>query len=190
MDVSGICNWWLTMPRNSALSCPSSSSGVMSCKVTTTDSTSPSSERTGVALTRAVRLWPPGASMTISSALTVSPDVRAWASGNSSGPISRPSARRKVNRSKKRPASVSGTWMSPAIRRDSRLMDTGAPVFTSKTTTPTGAVSMRVSRPALARCSSRCLRALAMTRAAWEANMTRVSSSSRSNVRPGSLFAT
>ena len=30
----------------------------------------------------------------------------------------------------------------------------------------------KVSRPVLARRSSRCLRALAMTSAAWEANMT------------------
>ena len=35
--------------------------------------------------------------------------------------------------------------------------------------TPTGAVFTRASRSALARCSSRCLRALAMTSAAWEA---------------------
>ena len=54
-----------------------------------------------------------------------------------------------------------------------------APVLTSKTTTPTGEVSMRVSRPARARRSSRCRLALAMTSAAWEANITSVSWSSR-----------
>ena len=65
------------------------------------------------------------------------------------------------------------------------MNDTGAPVAISKTTTPTGEVSIRVSRPVLARCSSRCRRALETTRATWEANMTRVSSSSRVNSPPG-----
>ncbi len=63
----------------------------------------------------------------------------------------------------------------------SRLTDVSPPVFASNTRTPTGEVSIRVSRSALARRSSRCLRALAMTSAAWEANITRVSSSSGVN---------
>ena len=45
----------------------------MSCMVTTTDSTSPSSEKMGVALIRVVTLRPSGACRTISSARTVSP---------------------------------------------------------------------------------------------------------------------
>ena len=52
------------------------------------------------------------------------------------------------------------------------------------------ALSGPLTGPALVRCSSRCRRALAMTRAAWEANITRVSSSSRLNSVPGSLLAT
>ena len=63
-------------------------------------------------------------------------------------------------------------------------------MFMSKTTTPTGEVSMRVSSPALARRSSRCVRALAMTSAAWEANITRISSSARVNSSPSSLSPT
>ena len=50
---------------------------------------------------------------------------------------------------------------------------------------PTGA-----TKPALALCSARRLRALAITSAAWEANMTSVSSSSRLNSKPGPLLAT
>ena len=72
------------------------------------------------------------------------------------------------------------------MRRASRFMDASRRFPTSKTTTPTGEVSTRVSRPARARRSSRCRRALAMTRAAWEANITRVSSSSPLNSRPPS----
>ena len=52
MAASGVRSSWLTMSRNSARSRSSSSIGVMSCMVTTTDSTSPSSEKMGVALTR------------------------------------------------------------------------------------------------------------------------------------------
>ena len=60
MEVSGTRSSWLTMPRNSARSRSSSSSGAKSCKVTTTDSTAPSSERIGVALTSVVTLRPSG----------------------------------------------------------------------------------------------------------------------------------
>ena len=79
MEVSGVLSSWLTIPRNSARSRSISSSGVMSWRVTTTQTTSPSSERMGVALTRVVTLPPPGTSMTISSARTVSPVLKAWA---------------------------------------------------------------------------------------------------------------
>ena len=48
MEVSGARSSWLTMPRNSARNRSSSSSGARSCMVTTTDSTSPSSDRIGV----------------------------------------------------------------------------------------------------------------------------------------------
>ena len=178
MEVSGVRSSWLTMPRNSARSRSSSSSGVMSCRVTTTETTSPSSERMGVAFTRVVTLPPPGTSMTISSARTVSPVLSAWARGNSSREISRPSARRKVSASRSCSADPPGMHRSLTIRLASRLTDVTPPVFASNTRTPTGDVSIRVSRSALARCSSRCRRALAMTSAAWEANITRVSSSS------------
>ena len=181
MAASGVRSSWLTMPRNSARSRSNSSIGVMSCMVTTTDSTSPSSERMDVALIRVVTLRPSGAWRTISSARTVSPVLSAWARGNSSRETSRPSARRKVSTSSSCSAEPPGAHRSLTIRLASRLSDTGAPVLASKTRTPTGVVFTRVSRPALARRSSRCRRALAMTSAAWEANMTRVSSSSGVN---------
>ena len=61
--------------------------------VTTTDSTTSSSDRMGVALTRVVTLRPSGDRSTISSARTVSPVTRVWARGNSRRETSRPSAR-------------------------------------------------------------------------------------------------
>ena len=94
MEVSGPRSSWLTMPRNSARSRSSSSSAVMSCRVTTTDSNSPSAERMGVALMMVVTLRPSGTCITISSARTVSPVLSACAIGNSCSEISRPSARR------------------------------------------------------------------------------------------------
>ena len=155
MEVSGVRSSWLTMPRNSARSRSISSSGVMSCRVTTTETTSPSSERMGVAFTRVVTLPPPGTSMTISSARTVSPVLSAWARGNSSRENSRPSARRKVSMSRSCSAEPPGMCRSLTIRLASRLTDTTPPVFASNTRTPTDEVSIRVSRSALARCSSR-----------------------------------
>ena len=77
--ASGVRSSWLTMPRNLARSRSRSSSGVMSCRVTTTDSTSPSSEKMGVELTWVVTLRPSGAFRTISSACTVSPVISPWA---------------------------------------------------------------------------------------------------------------
>ena len=61
--------------------------------VTTTETTSPSSEKMGVALIRVVTLRPPGDWRTISSARTVSPVRSPWARGNSTRETSRPSAR-------------------------------------------------------------------------------------------------
>ena len=58
MEVSCVRNSWLTRPRSPARCPSSSSSGVRSCKVTTTDSTSPASERMG--------LFPPGPAFPLS----------------------------------------------------------------------------------------------------------------------------
>ena len=128
-----------------------------------------------------VTLRPSGACKTISSARTVSPVLSAKARGNSSSETSRPSARRKVSTSSSSSADPPGAHRSLTIRLASRLTDTTPPVLASNTRTPTGVVFTRVSRSVLVRCSSRCLRALAMTSAAWEANITRVSSSSGVN---------
>ena len=94
MEVSGARSSWLTIPRNSARMRSCSSSGVMSCRVTTTDFNSPSSDWMGVALSSTVTLRPSGTPMTISSARTVSPELSACDRGNSRSEISRPSARR------------------------------------------------------------------------------------------------
>ena len=111
MEASGARSSWLTMPRNSARSRSISSSGVMSCRVTITDSTSPRSERMEVALIRTVILRPSGTSMTISSARTVSLVASTRARGNSSRENSDPSALRMVNTS----SSCSTGW--PGVRR-------------------------------------------------------------------------
>ena len=187
MEVSGVRSSWLTMPRNSARRRSRSSSGVRSWMVTTTGSTtgstSSSCAKMGVELIRVVTLCPPGAFRTISSACTVSPVISPWDRGNSSRETSRPSARRKVSTSKSCSAVPPGSHRPLTMRLASRLIDVTPPVLASRTSTPTGVVFTRVSRSARARCSSRCLRALAMTRAAWEANITRVSSSSAVNSR-------
>ena len=190
MEVSGVRSSWLTMPRNSARSRSISSRGVMSCMVTTTDSTPPSSDRMGVALSNTVTLRPPAVSITISSARTVSLVPSASAKGNSAREIWRPSARRTVTTSRSCSVVWSGFRRPSTILLASRLNDTGAPVPMAKTATPTGEVSIRVSRSALARRSSRCRRALATTSATCDANITRVSSSSRVNANPGRSFAT
>ncbi len=142
-----------------------------------------------MAFRRTVTLRPSGTRRTISSDLTVSPALNASARVNSSRETSRPSERRKVSTSR----SCSGDWSASrrlsTMRVASRLNDTGAPVPASKTTTPTGDVSTRVSRSVLARRSCRCLRALAITIAAWDANITSVSSSSSPNSGPDSCLA-
>ena len=92
-DVSGIRSSWLTMPRNSARRHSSASKGVMSCRITTTDSTPPSPEWMGVALIRKVMLRPSGTAMTISSARTVSLVASTGPGGTAPGrtPFRRPS---------------------------------------------------------------------------------------------------
>ena len=143
----------------------------------------------GVALISVVMDLPSGTWMTTSSARIVSP-VRTCAIGNSCNEISLPSARRKVRTSRSFSGGRPGGCRTPTILPASRLKETGAPVLASNTTTPTGEVSIRVSRFALACCSLRCRRALAMTSAACEANITRVSSSSWVNSSPGSCLPT
>ena len=157
--------------------------------VTTKVSTSPFSERIGVAFISAVTLRPSGTWKTTSSARTVSPELNARDIDSSSRDISRPSARRTVIVSRRRSGTWSGARSASIILAASRLNDTGAPVLPSKTTTPTGEVLISVSRSFLARCSSRYRRALAMTIAAWDANISRVSSSSRVNSSPCSRSA-
>ena len=181
---------WLTMPRNSARSRSCSSSGFMSWSVTTKEASSPSSARIGVALSRMVTLRPSGTRSTISSARTVSPSLNSSGSDSSARETSRPSARTQVSTLRRSSAGWSPSRSSSTTRSASRLKETGAPVRASKTATPTGEVLTSVSRSARACRSSRCVRALAMTRAAWEANITSVSSSSRENSRPGSALPT
>ena len=135
----------------------------------------------GVAFTRVVTLRPSGAWRRISSARTVSPALSARASGNSARETSRPSARRKVSASSSCSAEPPGAHRSLTILRASRLTDATPPVVASNTRMPTGEVSISVSRAARARCSSRWRRALAMTKAACVANITRVASSSGVN---------
>ncbi len=180
-EVSGVRSSWLTIARNSARSRSSSSSGVRSCRVTTKVSTSPSSERMGVALSSAVTLRPSGTRRTISSARTVSPALSSSAIGSSMRESSRPSPRRQVKVSRSCSGDCAGSRRLSTILFASRLNDTGTPVLASKTATPTGEVWISVSRSALARRSSRYRRALAMTIVACEANIISVSSSSRVN---------
>ena len=172
------------MPRNSARRCSWSSSGARSCRVTTTDSTTPSTEWIGVALTSVLTLRPSGTDSSISSARTVSPPPRISASGNSSSATARPSLRRQVIPSSSCSRELPGVRSPPTSRLASRLNDTGRAVLASKTTTPTGEVSIRASRSVRARRSSRCVRAWTIAVAACDANITRISSSSRVNSLP------
>ena len=99
-----------------------------------------------MALSSTETLRPSGTRMTISSARTVSPVLSASARGNSRSEISRPSARRMVSTSR----SCSAVW--PGFLRPSTSLlpslfrDTGTPVPALNTTTPTGVVSISVSR--------------------------------------------
>ncbi len=191
MATSGVRSSWLTMPRNSARMRSISSSGARSCRVTIIDSTVPPPGRIGVALTRVVTLRPSGTESVISSARTVSmpAPLICRAIGSSASETSRPSARRHVTTSSSSSSERSGMLRPLTMRRASRLIDTGSPVAPSKTTTPTGEMSISVSRSALARRSSRCVRALAMAVAACEANSTSTSSSASVNSRPPAFSA-
>ena len=155
MEVRGILSSWLTMARNSARSRSGSLTSAMSWRVTTIDSMTPSPETMGVAFSSRVRLRPSGTLMTTSSARTVSPDCSASATGNSISETTRPSALLKVTTSSRSSSGWSGPRSPSTIRRASRLKDLGRPVAASKTATPTGEVSTRVSRSFLALCSSR-----------------------------------
>ena len=95
-------------------------------------------------------LRPSGTAMTISSARTVSLVASTWARGNCSRENSVPSALRMVNTPRSCSTGWPGVRRMPRILSASRLNDTGAPDFKSKTATPTGEVSISVSRPALA----------------------------------------
>ena len=154
IEVRGVRSSWLTVARNSARSRSSSSTVAMSCMVTTKDSTVPSSERMGVALSSMVTLRPSGTWKTNSSARTVSPMLSSSAIGNSLSETSRPSARTKVITSRRSSGDWSGSRRLSTILRASRLKDLGSPVSASKTTTPTGEVSIRVSKSVLACRSS------------------------------------
>ena len=164
IDVSGARNSWLTMPRNSARSRSSSCSGVRSCNVTTTETTSPPSVRIGVAFISVVTLRPSGTESTISSARIVSALPSTCANGIWSSAISRPSAKRQVITCSSSIAGRPAVRSPSTMRRASRLSDTGWPVRASNTATPTGEVSTRASRSARARRSARWVRALAIDR--------------------------
>ena len=95
MVARGARSSWLTMARNSARSRSSSWTSAISCMVTTIDSTAPSSERMGVALSSTVMLRPSGTTRTTSSARTFTAALISSAIGNSRSEISRPSPRAK-----------------------------------------------------------------------------------------------
>ena len=178
MEVRGARSSWLTIPRKSARSRSCSSRGVRSWRVTTKDCNCPSPERMGVALTSTLTLRPSGTRSAISSARTVSPAFSSSTRVKSRREYSRPSERTQVTTSSRSSAGRSASRRPSTMRSASRFTDAISPVRPSKTTTPTGEVLTRVSRSDRARCSSRWAPALAMTRAAWAANITRVSWSS------------
>ena len=151
IEVSGARSSWLTMPRNSARMRSSSRSGARSCMVTTTEASAPSAPSgpwIGVALMSVVTLRPSAPESAISSARTVSAPLSARASGSRASAISRPSARRQVIVSSSCSADWPGRHRPSTMRRASRLSETRSPVCASNTTTPTGEVSIRASRPA------------------------------------------
>ena len=189
IEISGARSSWLTRPRNSVRIRSISSSGARSCIVTTTDSTVPAAERIGVELISVLTLRPSGTDSTTSSARTVSPSPNCSASGNSLNDTSRPSARRQAITSRACSGGRPGIRRPSPMRLASRLNRVGCPVCASKTTTPTGEVSTSASRSARARCSLRCVRALAIAAAAWDANSITTSSSSSVNSWPPSFPA-
>ena len=125
IDVSGARSSWLTVARKSARSRSRSCSGVMSWRVATTDTSSPSSERIGVAFTRVVTSLPSGRLITSSSACTVSPLWTARTTGRSSKATLDPSTRRHVSPLRSCAARASAAC-SPTMRRASRLAITTA----------------------------------------------------------------
>ena len=157
--------------------------------VITREVTAPPSARIGVALTSVLTLRPSGTESTTSSARIVSPLRISCSMENAPRLTSRPSARRKDSTSSTRSGGWPGWRRFSAMRRASRLNDTGPPVSASSTSTPTGEVSMRASRSALARRSSRWVRALAIADAACEANSVSTSSSASVNASPSALSA-
>ncbi len=147
--------------------------------VTTIDSGSPSAERMVVALTSALAPRPSATESATSSARSAG---ASWIRRNIG--TSRPSAKRQIRISISSSGGLPGGARFSTSRLASRLKVVGAPVATSKTTTPTGDVSTSASTLARDRCSLRWVRALAMAVAACDANSTRTSSSSFENSRP------
>ena len=123
--------------------------------MTTTEASAPSGSWIGVALMSVVTLGPSGTESTISSARTVSALSNDCASGSRSSAISRPSARRQVMTLSSCSADWPGAHRLLTMRLASRLSETGSPLRTSNTTTPTGEVSTSASRSERARCSAR-----------------------------------
>ena len=138
---SGARSSWLKSPRNSERSRATSSNGARSCKVTTTDPGTGPSASLGIALISVRTLRPSGTDSTTFSARTVSALANCCASDTS-----RPSARRQTMTSSSSSSGRTGVRRLSTIRRASRLHDTIRPLAASKTTTPTGEVSIRVSR--------------------------------------------
>ena len=137
----------------------------MSCRVTTIDSTAPSPERMGVGVEQqGGRSRPSGTLMTTSSgpqriAGAQNPGHRKVPQGD----LPTVCAPEGPNTSRRSSGDCPGLRRLSTSLIASRLKDFGAPVPASKDDhTPTGEVSMRVSRSALARRSSRCRRALAI----------------------------
>lgn len=102
----------------------------------------------GVEWTSVRTLLPSGSDITISSAGTCSPLLSCCAIGSSAKDASRPSARRQVITSRSCSGVRTGVRRPSAVRRISRLTDTGCPLRASRTTTPTGEVSTRAPRRA------------------------------------------
>ena len=123
--------------------------------MTTTDSTVPSEEWIGVALTRVVTLRPSGTESTISSARLVSALLSSRDRGNWSRAISRPSAKRQVMTRDSCSIGSPGVRRVSTMRLASRLSEAIRPLCASNTATPTGEVSTSASRSARARRSSR-----------------------------------
>ena len=158
MAVRGDRSSWLTMPSSSVCSRSAFSMGPRSCRVTTTDSTSPPSPRMGAALTRVRTSRPSGTASTITSSRNATTPA-----GSDGGSRARASSRPSANRHVMAWSTRSGAWpgrpRASTMRAASRLNDTGRPVRASKTTMPTGEVSTRVSSSARVR-AMRC-------RSAW-----------------------